>query len=1723
MVINKKINFIILIGLFLSLVNLSFGAYPQFDFSQTNYPSGEISVVGRASSGTQVLLSVNGEYISAKDVFANSKYENLTTEIKDVSIPIGAKITFVNMNPSNTYRLNFSNGEYAAIGPGQEYEFESYDEGTIYYTNLDSSVRKRINVVDQLVEFSFDDLTRKFNNGENNISFTLKSPLTTLINSQDFEYIVDYQKYSNIITVSNYNPVVNTRSVEITGSVMDTSSPLYYVVNMDSEIGNRGMLQQVELENGNFNITVTYLREGNNSIRFLTFESATSDYINGEEKINVFVDTQEPSLTLLTALKLYTNQENLLINLTSDGQTLDYTFNGKNESLDIVDGLLSFELNLKKGQNNLTLSVKDEAGNEYRESHNIQFDDSEPQLIRDSMKPEDLFKTPNEAHFLFQSISGKTNKPNVEVTAFTFPRNTQDLNGNSISCENFKNALYRNLDNVDNSGQVDGAPELDDAQISLWSLVSKKQTFRTDSEGKFGADSSSLTGALSSLSDTVVLFFHEDTMDSSDAQDANRESTSNPSVRSVRSDNVICFIMKDEFGNVASQDFTVKLDAGNTLWKLDEVTTIPNTVYAAEIEQGESERRANNGNAGFSMIIKLSYIGDGTVTAFSPKISVGAGGDSKFVKITSDKQSFTYDKTTKVATIVAQAEMKPQGIKPLDYPSELNFWFKGKMTYSLDNLEIPIDDANFVHIPVKINIEKPLDHTKWLTPGMIKKGQGFLNKSIKLTQKATDVMQKATIGGVLTCTGAKLYYTYQMGLAENAMRLAGNDVTKQKKAKDDFNEAQRQLFMICDRVVGLASPPKCEESPSSSTSGIISIDNPISDGSLKRTTIGSDKLSTTSVVTQDSDQNDVMTRFGDLTLTNKCDFDGNGKDDDGILISGEVTTFAQEGIIWQSQTTSKQYVSERCVKYTKGSDNNKINLQLNTMANSCFTPLEPKFDSTKCNFFGMDGKDGVPDMDPSDNILYSIRCGVITDTYTHLGNILKIQKDIYQCLEEAKLGVVKGTYCERLISQAVCDIATNALLYYAKNSQKHEKLQSETDTHTSGTGDSALLAGLAQAKKGDKILKDRYKGSFFTKTGLDTASLANKACVAAISGDISVLTDSVMAAVDQNEVEPIFGPPFAESRINGYDPIRGMLNIQYRFSYGVYSGGQRITSKITFICDPIQTNGEYCPEYVESSDTRVRTDLRVTTRTVPKGGSVSETVSLYDKSAQVWYNQIRIEHTYTLKGKTEIKTQEFLIGHKGELFGECSFTGGVLGSGAGIKCGTVFTDNALASSYKLDKTRTSFIPSNIFYPGQAVKVNLGYETALGGDDNQQTGFDLGYKATCRGIGGDTTRAGKITPITAPTGRGTEDVKMFNIPQIIGTSNTQSSYVYTFDNLLDKGEYCMKLITNENRQTVTITAGSPRNFKINSGNNNYIISNSNNLNIQVLSETEKISFVTSTQNEVNVVLSKGTCTSTSSSIGGFSRTQSKVVNNDFNNLQYGNCKLNLMILPLNSPGSIRTAEDFDNYNPDSANSNIITSEPQRDIIEIPFEIKELPANGETVSSFTLKEISSGQTICLSKISTILPIKYSYTIQPTGSSPDKFEGSITPLNYNINDNILNKIISPTNLNPDGVNTQIQTKFIVSDLFRTNPTSGTSTAQTIFDNIFGLDTNERLQLRLNYKVIKTNEKTKIIKQDSVDFYVTFSDNCEAVPTPSSTASGNQNNNAQQSTNDVVPTTRV
>jgi len=1485
----KIIKLFITLFLFIVLFNISFSLTVNFDNSKV-YKAGD-NLVGEVSTYSEIELILNGNS-EGNFIFDKNTSDLYWSSRNDISVNIGDEVTLYNDVADLNYSLILPNGsiqEFTLINGGSKIlKFEQLGNYDLSDNNFNSIT---ITVGRDMRKFNFTNLN--FRDGKNKVKFNVRDLLNNSV--EEFNYNITVNKYEVSISIINYTSPVNNQVDKffLEGSVSKNNLIVLYLINKNfyNDYLESGSYKQALVSGNKFNITLdkSDLRNGNNNITIITYDSSFgfNDYVayaNGLKVVNFTADFTDPSLSIDDPrFKKYNKEQNLVFNVTTDGSYINYTFNNQNYTVQVNNGTAVISLSLVDGRNNLTLTVYDEFGNYKKDSHTIFFSNEEPKIVK--LEPEDVFKNGGTSHQSIFKIEGEVNKPDVEVTAYVIPEDVDH------SCEDYASFFVT-------TGEFDedeNSPSDSEAQSSVSLELSDLFTYKTYNAG----DDKKFEGY-------IGLSSHKGDIDRTDNFD-------------VEVRNKVCFILKDKFGMVNIQSYNVKLDTGNTVWKPYSPKTYPNTVYAAEIEVGESET-SYSPNSGVGVTLVLNYIGEGSVTSISGlSINVDRAlknNDNDMVSVDSSRTTFYLNKETNELIIHFPLELKPKGIPPYEYPDELNFDLEARFTYSVNNELIPID-TNPVYFKVNLNVERPFDHSKWLSPETINKYIGYLNKTIKFTEKAVEFTKWGSVAGILACQGYQIWLGIQ---GVSGQGLSEND--------------ERRLYRLCDRVYSMAAPPKCEDKK---------FDN--FDLTQKKTIDLSDDKN--SVIKDDN--GNTIGRVKSIKSYGKesCELGLGDDSKKGIKITSNAEIYSGDsrnffGFLYNYKE-KKEYERTFCVpeNYLDGISNP------GQLTGACYNEKPPFYDDTKCWLPGVGSGSG---MDPKDNLFYSIRCGSITDTYSHLNKWLVIQNSLKKCLEEAKIGQVSGSYCERLLSQAVCDVATNFII---NPLLKGKLFKSEAQTPDKNFGE--------YFSQVQNRVRERYGNNALARQTLDTSMIAEKACVGALTGDWSVISENLLQSLDVNQVEPTFGPLLPTSRIINFDPISGGLSIEYRFTYGVVSGGQDIRSEFYVYCDKSADYGEYC--------TNDLNEVKIGSRIVSKDGSAQDTIVEVIDNSRVWYNKLKVVHTYQVNGETRTKTQEETIIHKGEIPIECSFSAGTLGTGAGFSCSSLMGgSDAILGIFKLNDVdllpKPSSVSHPVYFPGNSIYAIVDYEK-LGLDTSKDTLY-LGTRIVC----GDLEKEGKsnevfnVEEVKLDNFAGEVPVKIMNkVPNFGDAGTVVYNYKYNVGGRIDENYgICLESTNTETKPTVTVVKEGGNSETLTSEINKMSCSNNARFSLSG-SGTLKVSSTNHNifnlylipENKLNNIEDKSDVNKNELNLKPLTNTQQKVEINDiteFENLQPGVCKAEFVSMPDGSSRDIKSFEE--QFNNSNFQTNVdfkkITKEiefrlPQKDKKEFYWDIL-MPVNGRS---------------------------------------------------------------------------------------------------------------------------------------------------------------------------------
>jgi hypothetical protein len=647
----------------------------------------------------------------------------------------------------------------------------------------------------------------------------------------------------------------------------------------------------------------------------------------------------------------------------------------------------------------------------------------------------------------------------------------------------------------------------------------------------------------------------------------------------VEGNNDLLFTVIDEAGNKNEIMRRVVFEPGSDLWLIDVVTTLPNEIYTDNLRAEGSQ------GVKISVMYDVLYYGPSDKELTNVRASSALDGTRLNNSFFSVGQSYEYwNRNEKKLFVLTEITAKRYTGSIEDLPDQLNFALRTTLSYRYGNITMTEDV-----FPISaVAVEKPFDYTRFLSPEMINDTIEMLDDWINWTSEAQNVTEKILFAATAACIAYQIY-TYIAGPGENSARL-------------------KTMYYLCDRVWCPTIPPDC---------GRLTY---IQDRNVYQSTDRSVQVEWAQGDGRDP-QRTCPAGFNRLRITTVT----NGTPALGFSGSNTVHIGATE-----------YYCSNVSESNFRGGDANAYS------GIGCFPQNDgnqpPEFHNAKCwpsdaNTVNDQGK-----VNTYDDLIMSLRCGCISGTYGHLGNLLRILQGFKKCLQQAYIGEVRGGYCERLFAQFVCDLIS-WLVQRAMQSSGRGELGPE------GTGQASADMARGNFQEVQTRLQARYGGIATNRLGLDPREIVAKMCIAAITGDWSDLRNQITQAA-RVPVEPVIGPMLPESRFTSWNPFTGRAGINYYLTLGILSGGQRVTGKLKILCDKSRENGNFCPS---GQEVIVHEEPII----VEADGSIERNVLYQDDNARYWANVARLELDYEIGGETRHVSKDEIIRQKGGVVAQC--------------------------------------------------------------------------------------------------------------------------------------------------------------------------------------------------------------------------------------------------------------------------------------------------------------------------------------------------------------------------------------------------------------------------------------------------------------------------------------
>ena len=1070
----------------------------------------------------------------------------------------------------------------------------------------------------------------------------LNSGATYYFKVESNEAISPYQTFDtefsstqNFIILNPVKDITNNRMVEISGRAR-IDSRIYIFIN-DKEIAQ--VRKQINGTEFNFNIILepnaAYEDQfGRNFVKIYGWDKNGN---KDEKSFYVTLDTTAPDLILFD-FPQYTKESRLTIKgSTEPNSKVQFFINEQGHDIFNADanGSFSHEVGLgNEGTYNFSVVSTDLAGNEKKITKEITVDRTKPDVDFNG-----YMDWNKETHFKLFKIRGKTD-PGAKITVVNFGHYSgycgdTNLKGDYGSCEKFiqDEESYTKLMSI-----------IDPVSFGLGMKI--KTT--ADDKGEFEV--------------TVSLISNGDDI----------------------SENHLMINVTDKGGLTTSILESIKYKPGCGDWSIGKIDSYPFNINTRQLYAG-----GFNPNA----LFPIYYLGTGTPKVTSVHIDKDDSSNHGYLMADKDDHSelfevadgsivTAYDTENENLRVYIPLRIKKYSGSIDDLPGDdvkggqLNSYLRLRLSYAVDGKEAHCE----LYPVVSFVLHKPEETTSWLSPTMINNTIKNIDKLINISTMAIEKLEMVQ-WAVLAFCGANVAIDYLKG-------FTGFEDNVDDTGCTSVQLGMETTFYACDRLLCPNVPYECNsfeaEGNSDEYEDQANINRDWKDEYYRQKELGNidnEKFE----VWQEKNKNDYNHGTYDEIpyekipneFTYKPDDDSGGQkgvslkyigvDEHGDIINKDtIISHDKNGnVIYASDAVkaARDCKGGTLIEYKVEDDENSepgyfiMGNEIQSSNYQCepkYTPSEmgvpdtkgvisgcynkdcPTFDNTKC--FGTDG------IMPAKGIFSSMKCGCIPGTISHLQNWIKIMNNIKRCLESALIGEVRGAFCERILSQFICDVLIE-LFRIALSFVDESSAEGKYDP--SG----GLRGSITNYKTNSKLvsegLSNRYENIMTSKMKMSSDQLVNKVCMFAFTKDYSLMDGLLTTIVNSVEIAPQ-AEIMASSTPGGTNPFTGTMNINYDISIGVVPGGEtRI--KVWLECDPNLPDARFCngPEF---SVKGVPSVLR------KNDPALSKNFMFTDQNAKIWYNKVVMQLDYEIGGKPEREKVYATIHHTGDVVSGCDFS-----------------------------------------------------------------------------------------------------------------------------------------------------------------------------------------------------------------------------------------------------------------------------------------------------------------------------------------------------------------------------------------------------------------------------------------------------------------------------------
>ena len=735
--------------------------------------------------------------------------------------------------------------------------------------------------------------------------------------------------------------------------------------------------------------------------------------------------------------------------------------------------------------------------------------------------------------------------------------------------------------------------------------------------------------------------------------------------------NNIHFILVDDAGNVNSEVHRLIYRPGTGSWKVSNIQTIPNTLYTDELFDENAP-----GYVRFSIIYDLVYFGPQNEEILNPSVSVGVTNsyDSEHISIVDVFQRWKPDE--KKLIVVATAEFRAN-------------------SRDVEELREKLSGNEILDLGTGLQADFEISNTVSYSYGQYSLSEESFARHAVGVETPFDynkILKPEIIGDAIGILDDVI------DVLDSAERIAQTaaDVTLVGCLATTVwgwlsgPETLDTTYMVCDRIWCPTIPPDCGDFKASQIGGQKIFESAREGATTQIAFLGREKAS--GIIPCPVGFN-AIARYT-YNTTGQLGIKTPGQE-----IKGVGTTVTYE-----------------CVPINETQWNSVTDI--NSLGVGCYQEGWPQHDETKCLFSDADSVNNDGEVNTYDNFFDSVQCGCISGVRGHLSNYLKVANSMKKCLQSAQLGKVSGAYCEELFLQFACDLTTSVF---------QEALGSDRNEFKSGEGNIAR----GSFDEVNSRLGARYGNIIESRYGLNSQQLVHKACVGAITGDLSGMQD-VFRRVTRIPVKPIIGPMFPETRFNAWNPLTGEASISYHATLGIISGGQDIKYNFKILCDPNAEKGDYCePGKVDVVYERAGIVLG--------DDSLQEKVFYVDNNARTWGNVAVLEYEYNLGNQVIRDSDRTVFRRASPFLAQCSFD--AFPVFFGIRCQTLGVEGIQPIEFR----SASITPTGVshYYPQNEIWIKT---------ETDQSLFGQGLDSVTGSAVGDEPHLYYVANITKPNGQ-----------------------------------------------------------------------------------------------------------------------------------------------------------------------------------------------------------------------------------------------------------------------------------------------------------------------------------------------------------------------------------